>query len=413
MYNALINFLNPSAIAAIATETIGGVQSGTLTAKEYTVESDILVLEGETLTIDPGAIFNMKENVMWEIQGTLTANGTSGSKIQFKLDTGAGHWHGVKFMKSFVNDTASVTVDTVADTISTTIQLETNYPIFFTTTGTLPAPLQPNQRYYNIGGNQIALRMGGTAIDITDTGSGTHTAHRIQPSSVSITSGDSTQPQSMTWCVFEDADTSDLPTNYNLAYRPYKRGGAIYIQEIETITLDNLEFYRCGAEDRGGAVYLQGLTSTSVPYTFNDWYSEDCLIEVEWAATFASAHGQAGVNLNNMEFRNGSSPPTADYPFTADASTDRISISNPLGLTLVEDWAVKNLGSTGTLPGGLAENTAYFMVNISGDTFQVATTPRGTPIDITSAGTGSHNFDILTDYYTFDTTFSVSNITFS
>ncbi len=46
--------------------------------------------------------------------------------------------------------------------------------------------------------------------------------------------------------------------------------------------------------------------------------------------------------------------------------------------------------STGTIPGGLAIVTQYYVVNQATDTFKLATTYNGTAIDITSQGTGNH-----------------------
>jgi hypothetical protein len=46
--------------------------------------------------------------------------------------------------------------------------------------------------------------------------------------------------------------------------------------------------------------------------------------------------------------------------------------------------------STGTMPGGLAIVTQYYVVNQTADTFKLATTYNGTAINITSQGTGNH-----------------------
>jgi hypothetical protein len=46
--------------------------------------------------------------------------------------------------------------------------------------------------------------------------------------------------------------------------------------------------------------------------------------------------------------------------------------------------------TTGTVPTGLAINTKYFVVSVSGDTFKLATTYNGTAINITAQGTGNH-----------------------
>jgi uncharacterized phiE125 gp8 family phage protein len=58
--------------------------------------------------------------------------------------------------------------------------------------------------------------------------------------------------------------------------------------------------------------------------------------------------------------------------------------------TLVNDQAVRVSNSGGALPGGLAPATDYYVRNVNGATFQLAGTVGGTPVDITSAGTGQH-----------------------
>ena len=47
---------------------------------------------------------------------------------------------------------------------------------------------------------------------------------------------------------------------------------------------------------------------------------------------------------------------------------------------------------TNTLPAGLDEETAYFVVNKTDDTFQLSETEDGSPVDITDTGTGTKEF---------------------
>ena len=98
MYNSLLNFLTPRS-TALSTYNIEGVQSGTLPLGDYTVDGDIVVLEGTTLTLTAGSIFRMKENVLWEIQGTLDAQGTASNPIIFQTASGATKWWGIRFCK--------------------------------------------------------------------------------------------------------------------------------------------------------------------------------------------------------------------------------------------------------------------------------------------------------------------------
>jgi len=50
------------------------------------------------------------------------------------------------------------------------------------------------------------------------------------------------------------------------------------------------------------------------------------------------------------------------------------------------------LTSTTTIPAGLASHTKYFVVGVTANTFQLALTSGGAPIDITNQGTGTHSF---------------------
>lgn len=71
-----------------------------------------------------------------------------------------------------------------------------------------------------------------------------------------------------------------------------------------------------------------------------------------------------------------------------------ISVASPAVVTwdTVAPAAGKTvvLSTTGALPTGLATATTYYVVNPSGNTFQLAATLGGTPINTTGAGSGTH-----------------------
>lgn len=90
---------------------------------------------------------------------------------------------------------------------------------------------------------------------------------------------------------------------------------------------------------------------------------------------------------------------TTDNPFViADDTVESVSAAaNTLTLTahglLTGDGPVR-LTSSGTLPGGLATGTDYWVIKVDANTIKLATSLvnalAGTPIDITGAGTGTH-----------------------
>lgn len=79
---------------------------------------------------------------------------------------------------------------------------------------------------------------------------------------------------------------------------------------------------------------------------------------------------------------------TAATTFVGDAGTDKFLCAGH-GLN---NGDVIMVASTTTLPGGLAINTAYYVVEKATNDFKVSLTPGGTAVDITDAGTGTHSF---------------------
>lgn len=77
-----------------------------------------------------------------------------------------------------------------------------------------------------------------------------------------------------------------------------------------------------------------------------------------------------------------------------DATTDTLT-SN--GHSLTAGQAVRVRVTNGTVPGGLSTGTQYFIVNPTTNTFQVALTPGGAAVDITSVGSGQ--IEVRRDFY--------------
>lgn len=86
--------------------------------------------------------------------------------------------------------------------------------------------------------------------------------------------------------------------------------------------------------------------------------------------------------------------------FTADAGSDVITHSN---INLFP-YTLVQVSTTTTLPAGLAAATDYYVIKVTDTTAKLATSyanaVAGTPIDITSAGTGTHTINTLLPRYT-------------
>lgn len=77
-------------------------------------------------------------------------------------------------------------------------------------------------------------------------------------------------------------------------------------------------------------------------------------------------------------------------PFTANATTDTLTAKGHVHVNGDLIRLSNSGGASRALPGGLAENTDYYAINVSGDTLQLSLTPAGATVDITNTGTGAH-----------------------
>lgn len=87
----------------------------------------------------------------------------------------------------------------------------------------------------------------------------------------------------------------------------------------------------------------------------------------------------------------GATPRNNNATFTANAGTDTLTSSGHG----IQNGELVNFTSDGTLPGGIGswdDGFFYYVVNRTTNTFQIATTPGGTPINITSSGSGTHDW---------------------
>ena len=84
---------------AIAQPHISGNLSGILGPGSYIVDGDCYVLNGTTLTIQPGTTFLHTGHFTWSISGTLIANGTAGDSIRFMRQNPVPQhfWGGLRF----------------------------------------------------------------------------------------------------------------------------------------------------------------------------------------------------------------------------------------------------------------------------------------------------------------------------
>jgi hypothetical protein len=79
------------------------------------------------------------------------------------------------------------------------------------------------------------------------------------------------------------------------------------------------------------------------------------------------------------------------FTVTANATTNRITAANHR----VQSGDRVVFATTGTIPSGLTAATKYYARDVDDDSFRVSATFDGSPIDIASAGSGTHTAYIV------------------
>lgn len=94
--------------------------------------------------------------------------------------------------------------------------------------------------------------------------------------------------------------------------------------------------------------------------------------------------------------------------FTAEADDDYLTC-NDHGVQPGDQIVVANSG--GALPTGLSASTRYWPINISPNRFQLATSPEGGAINLTTDGTGTNTFYVVGSWQATNAQASLSGLT--
>lgn len=158
----------------------GGSAPGTVTQTLHGKSNDAPLILGTTGTLPTGLSVSTVYYIVNATANTYQLAATpGGSAVNNGVGTGTHH--------VYFPTTAAVTISNASPAVvNHTAHGYTNgVMVVLTTDGTLPAGLSPNVTYHIVGATtnsyQLAATPGGAAINTTDAGSGTHTAHYHAP----------------------------------------------------------------------------------------------------------------------------------------------------------------------------------------------------------------------------------------
>jgi hypothetical protein len=331
---------------------------------------------------------------------TSQANAESGTQIDI-TDTGTGtgtethtiirnNWsitikekyvYVTNYLGDQVESTDTFTAATSSDEITTSSQSwQTGDVVYLTSSGTIPSGLSVDTDYWLIRKSATTYQLASTywealaeiPVDITSTGSGTHTIH--------YTNAD---PKLCAWI---DKWTS----KHKLSGRCYSVVSLGYNTDIWKGGVPNVTAIIKGKNN----IYDDRTSSTG--WTDNAALcAADYLMDSDWGMGVA----QSDVNLTQLntaanecdeQVSVDTSQSQNSFTFTADQNTDIFTLDDK-HLWMVGD--VVQLTTTGTLPSGLLTSTDYYVIRIDETNIQIASNlanaRAGTALNFGSPGSGT------------------------
>jgi microcystin-dependent protein len=253
--------------------------------------------------------------------------------------------------------------------------------VFFTTTTTLPAGLSLNTPYYVINKTtntfQVSTSSGGSAVNITDTGTGTHSFHtqfKVPDLSGRFPIGKGAVSFSISNNASDLASVSAMGT-------------------FTTTHASNLINYTAHGLAVGDLVRFTTTTTLPAGLTAGVVYA---VASIPDANSFKITENIGEVYLQNTE-----------KDITSDGAGTHTMYRVPhFTMTAAEARSIKQgavvrATTTGGLPTGLSLATDYYVMKITSTKFALASSitncmENGTAINLTSVGTGVHTFTLQT-----------------
>ena len=289
--------------------------------------------------------------------------------------------------------------------------LVANQSLTFSTTNTLPAPLVAGTTYYvktvlTANTFTVSATSGGTVINTTSNGNGTHSVMATEPGIVTATAHGLSVNQAITFTT-----TGTLPS-------PLATGTTYYVQSVLTADTFTVSATSGGAvintttagsgthsvdlaTPTAGVITVtahglsvgQSLVFTTTgtlpsPLTQGATYYVQ---SVPTANTFTVSATSGGAAINTTSAGSGTHSVnifSLNYGATISQASPGVVTSAGHGFLANQMVIFK---TSGTLPTPLTADTIYYVKTVTGnDTFTVSATSGGTVINTTSAGSGTH-----------------------
>lgn len=241
----------------------------------------------------------------------------------------------------------------------------TNAQVTFTSTNTLPTGITAGITYYVVPINATQFNLSSTsggAANVNTSSTGTGTISMVTSSSVTFNTSTANVPNTLT---FTGTGAIGLPSG-TTAEQPGSSANGMIRYNNSILAFEGYT---------NGAWIPLGSSNTT---TLGLWQNKQLISVTQTILSGYSATSAGPITL---------SPPIAAQTVTITIATPGVftvpTTALPAGTSLV-------LTTTGALPTGLTAGVTYYVINPSGLTFQLSTSPTGAPITTSGTQSGTH-----------------------
>jgi len=309
---------------------------------------------------------------------------TSGSTTITVTDAAHGASTGdfVSFRGAIALSTQTYTADAGTDFITFTTALANGTTLEIFTTGTVPAGLAVDTRYYVINAIgttcQLAVTNGGAPINITGTGTGTQT--------FALESGITADVLNSNFKItVVDGNTYTIQAPVAATVYDTGTGGALVsaYYEIPAGTDAVAAIYGWGAGTWGAGTWGNGESSIQQPRIWNaNNFGQNLVAGYKGGPLY---YWNGAIGVNDAKFDSVTNP----------SQTFTVTIASPAvvtwtGVNNLPSGTPVRLTTTGALPTGLTTGVTYYVINASGTTCNLSLTFGGAAINTTGSQSGTH-----------------------
>jgi len=271
------------------------------------------------------------------------------------------------YNKKSVGQTATITSASPA-VITVAASPVNDTAVRFTTTGTLPSPLDNTTTYYVINRTattfNVSTSVGGSAVNTVTSGSGTHTVTTVSLASTAPAGTNNTQIATTGFVSAAVSTTNVSITNWEIDETYATQTATISIASPAVVTVATSPANNTAVSFSTTGALPTGITADAPYYVYNR------------TGTTYNLSTTAGVSQ------------TATLPI---ASPGVVTVASA-----PSNGSQVIFSTTGSLPTGVTAGTAYYVVNSASTTFQISTTSGGSSINFTGSESGTHTVTAYT-----------------